>query len=79
VHVKASGRRSGSKGEDEGEETGLSWRVGREECELFGKEKARGVGEMMVRVGGLGTSVVTSSAERGMRLDNGRKRKERTS
>lgn len=55
--VKASERRSGSNGEEDGEEKGLSLRL----C-VIGKVKARGVGEMMARVGGCGASVVTSSA-----------------
>jgi len=56
---KASERRSGSKGDEEGEEKGLSERL----CEI-GKVKARGVGEMMESVGSWGASVVTSSADR---------------
>ena len=55
VHVKASGRKSGSKGEPDGEEKGLS-------VLLIGKVKARGVGDMMDSVGGCGPSVITSSA-----------------
>ena len=48
--------RSGSKGDEEGETEGVVsflW---------IGKVKARGVGEMMARVGGWRASVVTSSA-----------------
>lgn len=55
--IKLSERRSGSNGEEDGEEKGLSLRL----C-VIGKVKARGVGEMMARVGGCGASVVTSSA-----------------
>ena len=58
VHdVKVSGRRSGSKGELDGDEKGLSVRL----C-VIGKVKARGVGEMMARVGACNASVATSSA-----------------
>jgi hypothetical protein len=57
VHdVKARERRSGSKGELDGEEKGLSVTLW-----LIGKVKARGVGDMMDRVGGCGPSVITSS------------------
>jgi len=61
VQVRARGPRSGSKGELHGEAYGVVSLMG-----LFGigNEKARGVGEMMVRVGGCGASVVTSSAKR---------------
>lgn len=52
-----TGRRSGSKGEFEGDEYGLSARL----C-VEGKVKARGVGEIMAKAGACGDSVVTSSA-----------------
>jgi hypothetical protein len=54
VHVIVSGRKSGSKGELDGDEKGLSFAVG--------KVKARGVGDMTDSVGGCGPSVITSSA-----------------
>lgn len=44
---EASVRRSGSKGEEHGEEKGLSVRLW-----VTGKVKARGVGEIMASVGG---------------------------
>jgi hypothetical protein len=51
----ARGRSSGSKGEHDGEEKGLS-------LSLIGKVKVRGVGDRMERVGGCSPSVITSSA-----------------
>jgi hypothetical protein len=57
VHDNARGRRSGSKGELDGEEKGLSVTLW-----FIGKVPVRGVGDMMDNVGVCGTSVVTSSA-----------------
>lgn len=54
---KVSERWSGSKGELDGDEKGLSLRL----CEI-GKVKARGVGEMMEKDGACNASVATSSA-----------------
>jgi hypothetical protein len=55
-NARGSRLRSGSKGELDGDEKGLSVML-----LLIGKVKARGVGDMMDNVGGCGASVVTSS------------------
>jgi hypothetical protein len=56
VQLIARGRKSGSNGEEDGEEKGLSVTLW-----LIGKVKARGVGDMMDSDGVGETSVVTSS------------------